>query len=535
MLTYFIIVPILIAVLLFMLSHIKVGRAIAIIFQAGFVGAAYYLFTLSQQGEILTTIGGYESVLGIVLRADNVSTVFVLIVAVFFLIASIYSFREKNSRLFWFLMFLWQGALVGIFLTRDLFNVFVLVEVVTIVVAILIMFKRKKRYMYDGMFYLMLNVLVIKFYLFGLGYLYRMTGTLDMEVATLALADIDPGSQMLPYVLMMTAIAFKSALFPLFSWLPKAHGSPAAPSAVSAILSGLHIKCTIYLFLRVQEMFSAVASDEFFLVIGIVSAVVGFTMAMAQSDIKLILAYSTVSQIGLIFTALSMGSYYSHVGGMYHIVNHALFKGGLFLGAGAIASAYGTRNVHEIRGVLRRYPVIGIATLIAILGMIGAPFFNGSISKYFMVSDTTTHMNWILTFLSLGTIITFVKYSTILFGKSDTGLEPKESEANVNTKIPIEQQVSTFILGALCFVTGIFGLQSIRFLFDATVYIDALGYLEKAGIFFVSLVAGFFIYKYFVNKSDLLKRVGSFELGFRGVCVCIGVFFAALMLTVGVL
>jgi len=538
MLTYFIIVPILVAVLLFMLSHEKVGRAIAIIFQVGFVGAAYYLFTLSQQGEILTTIGGYESVLGIVLRADNVSTVFVLIVAVFFLIASIYSFREKNSRLFWFLMFLWQGALVGIFLTRDLFNVFVLIEVVTIVVAILIMFKRKKRYMYDGMFYLMVNVLVIKFYLFGLGYLYRMTGTLDMHVATQALANIDPSSQMLPYVLMMTSIAFKSALFPLFSWLPKAHGSPGAPSAVSAVLSGLHIKCTIYLFLRVQDMFSAVASNEFFLVIGIITAVVGFTMAMAQSDIKLILAYSTVSQIGLIFTALSIGSYYSHIGGMYHIVNHALFKGGLFLSAGAIAKSYGTRNVNEIRGVLRRYPIVGIATLIAILGMIGAPFFNGSISKYFMVSDTTTHMNWILTFLSLGTIITFIKYSTMLFGKPTEPNVNKGADTDVSvadTTIPMEQQISTFILGALCFVTGIFGLQSIRFLFGATVYIDVLGYLEKAGIFFVSLVAGFFIFKYFVNTNDLLKRVGRYELGFRGVCVCIGVFFAALLLAVGVL
>ncbi|MCL2827238.1 MAG: proton-conducting membrane transporter [Oscillospiraceae bacterium] len=528
MLTYFIIVPILIAVLLFMLSHVKAGRAIAILFQAGFTGAAFYLFTLSQQGEILTTIGGYESVLGIVLRADSVSAVFVLITTIFFLIASIYSFHEKDSRLFWFLMFLWQGALVGIFLTRDLFNAFVLIEVVTIVVAILIMFNRDKRSMYDGMFYLMLNVLVIKFYLFGLGYLYRMAGTMDMEVARLALANVDRASQLLPYALMMTSIAFKCALLPLFSWLPKAHGSPAAPSAVSAILSGLHIKCTIYLFLRVQEMFATVATHEFFLVIGIITAVVGFTMAMSQSDIKLILAYSTVSQIGLIFTALSMGSYYSQIGGMYHIVNHALFKGGLFLGAGAIAKAYGTRNIHQIRGVLRRYPLMGIATLIAILGMIGAPFFNGSISKYFMVSDTTTQMNWILTFLSLGTIITFIKYSTMLFGKSDA--EPK-----ADVKIPVEQQISTFILGALCFVTGIFGLQSIRFLFNATVYIDALGYLEKAGIFFASLIAGFFIFKYFVNTSDFLKRLGRFELGFRSVCVCIGVFFAALLLTVGVL
>ena len=528
MLTYFILIPIVIAVFLYMLACGKKGRAIAIIFQAGFVGAVYYVFTLTRQEEIITNIGGYDSILGIYLREDTMAASFVLLTAIFFLVAAVYSFRESDGRLFWFLMFLWQGALVGIFLTRDLFNAFVLIEVITVVVAILIMFNREKRSMYDGMFYLMLNVFVIKFYLLGLGYLYRMTGTLDIVIATEALAGMERSELVLPYALMMTAIALKCALLPMFSWLPKAHGSAAAPPAVSAVLSGLHIKCTIYLFLRMQEMFSPLVSAyEFFLVIGIITGIIGFLMAMAQSDIKLILAYHTISQVGLIFAALSMGSYYSHIGGMYHIVNHALFKGALFLTAGSIIKAYGTRNVYEIRGLLRRYPVIGATTFMAILGITGAPLFNGSISKYFMSVGAGSHINWILIFMSLGTIISFIKYGTMLFGKPD-------AEPTPDVKIPVEQQAAAFVLGALCFITGVFGVQSVQFLFNTPVSVDPLGYLEKAGFFFASAIIGFFIFKYYVKNSKLLKRLGRFELGFRGACACVGIFFAALLFTVGI-
>ncbi|MCL2568626.1 MAG: proton-conducting membrane transporter [Oscillospiraceae bacterium] len=526
MLTYFVIVPVLTAVLLYLFSSAKSGRVLAILIQTGFVGAAYYLFTLSRQGEIITSIGNYGGILGIYLRADNLAAVFVLLTAIFFLLASIYSFREKDGSMFWFLIFIWQGALIGLFLTRDFFNVFVLVEVVTMVVAVLIMFNRDTRSMYDGMIYLLVNITAMKFFLFGLGYLYRLTGALDMATITQVLSEADRADQILPYALIMTAVALKCALMPLFSWLPKAHGSPAAPPAVSAILSGLHIKSGVYLFIRFQDVFAAVAATEFFLVMGVVTGIIGFIMAMSQNDIKLILAYSTISQVGLIFVALNIPDPYSYVGGLYHVINHALFKGCLFLGAGVITKVYGTRDIYAIRGVLRRMPWIGAATLMAVLGIAGAPFFNGSISKYFMVAGAPELIGWVMVFMSLGTIIVFIKYATILFGSA-----PKPSEK----EYPIlpEQQFSIFVLGLLCCVTGILGVQTIQFLFQTTVYVDFMGYLEKVLIFFISLGVGYLIYKYFVKTSALLRRVRAFELGFREICASMGVFFAMILLAVG--
>jgi multicomponent Na+:H+ antiporter subunit D len=207
------------------------------------------------------------------------------------------------------------------------------------------------------------------------------------------------------------------------------------------------------------------------------------------------------------------------------MLNHALFKSTLFLGAGVIAHAYGTRNIYEIKGVMRKMPVVGVATLLAVFGITGTPIFNGSVSKYFIVSGLDGFLSNILIFMSLGTIISFVKYSTILFGKAEG--EPKS--------IDIWQHIPLLVLGSLCFIGGIFGQQAIRFLFDADVYIDPAGYLEKVGIFFASLVAGILIFKYFVKNSKMLKQVGSIDIGFRGIMIAMGLFFGTLLAYVGFL
>ena len=523
MLTYFVIIPVLLGIFLYLFSSAHSGRIIAIILQVALVCFSAYLFAITQVEDVVTLVGGYHGAMGVILRADTLSSVFILLTTFMFLIASIYSFNQENSKFFWLLMFLWQSSLIGIFLTRDFFNVFVLIEVVTLVVAILIMFDRSNRSMYDGIIYLMVNIVAIKFYLLGVGYLYMLTGVLDMGLATTILQENHPPSALyLPYALIITTIALKCALMPLFSWLPKAHGTPGAPPSVSALLSGVHIKSGVYLFIRVQEVFEPIAATEFFMVLGIITGIAGFILAMSQSDIKLILAYHTVSQVGLIMVGLNMPDYISQTGAMYHIFNHAFFKGGLFLSAGLIIKSYGTRNVYKIRGVLSRYPLLGVSTIMAVLGITGAPFFNGMISKYFISYGANWQMNSILVFMSLGTIVSFVKYSTMLFGKADGKV----------VRIDLHKQIAVFSLGILCFIGGILGGQFVYFLFGVQTHISLLGYIEKAGIFLASLVAGYFIFKYYVSTSKLMKKVKAIDLGFRSICVAVVGFFAVILLAV---
>jgi len=433
----------------------------------------------------------------------------------------------------------------------------------------------------------------IQFYLLGMGYLYKLTGTLDMDIAAKAVSQLDPSSLLLPYALIMTTISMKCALSPLFGWLPKAHGAPGAPSAVSAILSGLHIKSGIYLFIRFRHVFSAVHPDEFFLVIGIITGIAGFILSLSQSDIKLILAYSTISQIGIIMTGLSLNNSYSYIGAVYHIVNHALFKSALFLSAGLISHTYHTREIDNVRGVFRRTPILGAATILAILGITGAPFFNGSVSKYFIASGAGRLVSGLLMFNNLGTITIFIKYSATLFGRhpaghredarliddtnaygaanarddtnayvdtnayADTNLRADttaygDANARVDTTaytsdkkagraVSARQQVAILIPALLCFITGLSGQRVIHVLFNVSVGIDAAGYLKKALIFFGSVAVGLVIYTSFIRngapfrRDGLFARVKSFSIGFRGMCALTGAYFAILLIVASVM
>jgi len=526
MLTFFVIIPVLIAVFLFVFSSVKAARIIAIGFQTAFTVFAFYLLLLGRGTEVLTIVGDYAGVLGIILRADSLAAAFVLLTAVIFLVIAIYTLNSAGSRLFWFLLFILEGALIGLFLTRDFFNTFVLVEVSTVVVLILLMYDRKRRNMVAGMKFLMVNIVVMQFYLFGLGYLYMRTGALDMEAVARAVSGADRQSLALPYALIMTSIAAKCSLLPLLTWLPKVNAMPGARSSIAAIMSGLHIKGGVYLLIRFQAVFDGMAAD-FFLAIGILTAIAGIVLALAQTDIRLILAYSTVAQVGLIVTGLHIGYGYSYMGALFHMINHALFKAALFLGAGMMIHLYKTRDVTQIRGLYKADRLMAVATTLALFGIVGTPFFNGSVSKYLLTSGATGALEWIIILINLGTILVFVRYAAILFGRPTPGMK----------KPPVDwcKTGAVLGLGVLCFALGLFGEQAIRFMFHYQIHVGAFSYLEKSGIFLASLGAGVLIYRYLLAKRDFpgAGRLRRLDLGFGSLCASIGAFFALLLVVVG--
>jgi multicomponent Na+:H+ antiporter subunit D len=522
---------VLIAVFLFVFATNKAARVLAIFFQAVFVALSLYLLWYTRSNEMIDVIGDYDGLLGIILRAYTTSAVFMVLCGVIFLAVAIYSFNQSDSRTFWFLLFILQSALVGLFLTRDLFNIFVLVEVATVIVIILLMYDKKNRNMLAGLVFLMLNIVAMLMYLFGIGYIYMLTGVFDIIEAGNRMAYIyayNPGDLVIPYALIMTGIAFKCSIIPIFGFLPKVKLYPKAPSAVAAILSGVQIKTMVYMFIRMQEMFGGFSSHSFFLAVGIAASLTGVIMAICQTDIKMILAYHTMSQVGLIIIGLSAGNDYSMLGGLYHIISHATFKSALFLSAGIIVHSYGTRDVYKIRGVMRRMPIVGLVTLFAVLGITGAPFFIGSISKYYIAATVPFWLNAAVIIISLGTIISFIKYAGILFGK-DPGVEGDAVKPDIWRIVP------SVALGAFCLIGGIFGEFFVNFLFDAGSTIDIWGYVEKALIFFASVGAGLLIYKYIVYGNATLKRIGGLNLGFRSVCASMAAFFGLIVIFTGLL
>lgn len=423
-----------------------------------------------------------------------------------------------------FLFMLLETSLLGTFLSGDLFNIYVLIELGMLVIAVLIMYKRDKQSVYDAMLYLMINFIAMAFMLLGLGYIYRICGSLDMELVQQRLSLIpDNKALIVPYALIITAIATKAALFPVFSWLPRAHGAPSAPGIVSALLSGVQVKVGVYLLVRMAETFAPVLDARpFFMVLGFITAVVGFLLAITQKDIKLILAYHTVSQIGLIVLGLNLGNEQAYWGALYHVVNHALFKGLLFLSAGVIIEEYGKRNYNEIRGVLRHMPVIGLSTLAGVLGITGAPFFNGSISKYFIQQGLQGQLGGMAMFvINLGTTLSFVKYSLILFGKAET---PPQSKRD-----PWVAAIS-LLFGLAILAGGLFGSQAVRLAFGPVYSATyALSAGKIIGFLFTLACAVAFYFLLVRRIGGFMGKVRSFKFSFNQVTVLLTLFCLSLL------
>ena len=525
MLTIFVITPVIIAVILFAFSTRDIIHKVAILFQTIFVAFAFSLFLNSRYAPITINVGDYTGLLGITLQVDNLAAIFSLLAAVIFLAVVIYISTERVSRLFWFLLFILESTLIGLFLTRDFFNAFVLVEVGTVVVTMLLMYDREHRNMYAGIKFIMVNIVVMQFYLFGLSYLYRLTGFLNMDAVADVVATMDQNALALPYALIMTGIASKCSLLPLLTWLPKVNSIPGSRSSIAAIVSGLHIKGGVYLFIRFQDVFGGMAS-EFFLVIGVVTAFASIALALAQTDARLILAYSTIAQVGLIIVGLSIGGGYSYMGSVLHVVNHAIFKAALFLGVGMVSYRYNTRDVTKMRGLFAESPPIAIAILMAVLGIIGAPLLGGFVSKYFLASGAGQSLAWIINLINLGTILVFVtKFLPIFLGGG--------SRVKSDIKPDRYKECTVLALGAICFGLGVFGVPAMRFMFGQDVGVDFMSYLQKILIFAASLGLSLLARKFVAARAQPFKALRAVDLSFSGICVSIGVFFAALLVFVG--
>ncbi|MBN2880213.1 MAG: proton-conducting membrane transporter [Clostridia bacterium] len=521
LLSILILLPIISGILIYLIPK-RASLWVCIAAQIFQLGVSVYLMSLVKEGAIYFNIGRWIPPVGISLYADTLSMSFVMLSSFLFMMFVIFnSSRHYVDRMFYMLYLSLQGMIAGIFLMDDLFSIFIIVEVSTIVVSLLIMYKRDSRSMYDGLIYLLINVFSMTFYLFGIVVLYKITGTFSLRLnAEIVKQMTDARVLYFPYALIITSVSLKAALMPLFSWLPKAHGTPSAPSVVSAVLSGLYVKGGVYLFFRITNAFSVIDTTQFFFVSGVITAFIGLILALSQTDIKLILSYSTVSQLGIIMLALNLGDSEAVYGGFYHMVSHALFKAALFLCAGIIIEKYETRNINEIRGVFRTMPLVSIACIGAILAVTGAPFFNGATSKY-MISHSTNSIftEALLIFLNFGTVLYFVKFASIFPGKRREGI----------SKVPINREIVLVVLGAFCLAGGIFGTQLIKILYGVDVSIEIGEYFKKSLIYFGTLGASLLLFRLKVLHNKFFDRLRTFDATFNTIALSLPLFFAAVL------
>ncbi|MDZ7737214.1 MAG: monovalent cation/H+ antiporter subunit D family protein [Gammaproteobacteria bacterium] len=377
---------------------------------ATFAIACLLLGQVLIHGDISYAMGGWEPPWGIEYRVDTLSGFILVMVTLIGSLVMTYARRSVDREipsdriyLFYTAYLLGLAGLLGVVITGDIFNLFVFIEISSLSSYALISLGRDRRALLAAYRYLILGTLGATFILIGIGYLYAVTGTLNMVDLAARLPDVMHTRTAKTALGFLTiGIALKSAIFPLHLWLPNAYTH--APSVVSAFLAGTTTKVYLYVLLRIMYsvfgadfVFTSMHLDNILLPLALASVVMGSVVAIYQSDLKRMLAYSSIAQIGYMALAISMASVTGVQAGILHMFNHAVIKTALFLCLGCVVFQHGRATIDSIAGAGKTMPLTMAAFVIAGLSLIGIPLTAGFISKWYLVLAAIEQGSWITT------------------------------------------------------------------------------------------------------------------------------------------
>jgi multicomponent Na+:H+ antiporter subunit D len=357
--------------------------------------SAYLLWHVNHVGNISYTFGGYDAKFGIEFLINPFSALFSTMILGIAMIIYIYSSGDategiENSEYgrYYVLLFILLMALFGILYTNDLFNTYVFIEILSITTCSIVSIKKKKETYTSAFRYIMMNEIGSLSYLFGVALIYMATGYTNISMISEVISSTfsaNPINIMLALGFMVVGLGIKTAIFPLHIWLPDTYSN--APSTSSAILSGIISKGYLLVLIKVlYQVFGTSVLQELniqviLLVFAGTAMIAGSIFAIAQKDVKRMLAYSSVSQVGYILLGIALFSFLGLRAAFFHIFSHAIMKTALFLSVGEIIFYKKTRKVNDFDGMGFIMPVAMGVFSIAALGMIGLPLTSGFISK----------------------------------------------------------------------------------------------------------------------------------------------------------
>ncbi len=404
-------------------------------------------------------MGGWQPPLGISLVWDGLSQLLILIIAVISLAVTLFAIpymqQYTAQNKFYSLYLLMIAGMNGVVLTGDFFNLFVFLEIASIASYALVAFGVEAEELEASFKYLILGGVSSTLILMGIVLLYATTGTLNMADMARRLSGTS-GNHLLLFIFALFFLGFglKSAMVPFHAWLPDAH--PSAPAPISAMLSGLIIKALgVYALARVFFVILGLTPvvQTILLTLGGLSMVVGVFLAVGQWDFKRLLAYHSISQMGYVVVGIGLATPLGVLGGLFHLLNHAVFKSLLFLCSGAFEYSTGTRQLKQLGGLIKKMPWTGSCCSVAALSISGVPPFNGFWSKliiiYALFQAHYYFLAAVTVFVSFMTLISFVKVQKYaLFGELPEHLRQiRES--------PVLMVAGVVLLAVLCTVLGV--------------------------------------------------------------------------------
>jgi multicomponent Na+:H+ antiporter subunit D len=443
---------------------------------------AFYILIANGNETLTYKVGGWEPVknipIGIHLVVDGLAASMLIIINLIGFLAGIYAIpymKKFTGENYFFVLFsLMVAGMNGVVITGDLFNMFVFLEISVISSYALVAFGSSKDELEASFKYQVLGGIASLLILFALAITYWYTSTLNMSDISHLLKQA-PVSKVTIFIQLFLIAGFglKAALIPFHAWLPDAHSS--APSPISAMLSGVLIKAIgIYALLRLFfNMFRVTYEISVIItLIGVLSMVIGVILAIGQWDMKRLFAYHSISQMGYVIMAAGIAmlilakggnrniAILSLSGGLFHMFNHSVFKGLLFLNAGSVEYATGTRNLKELGGLSEVLPVTSVTSLGASLSISGIPPFNGFFSKLIIIIAAIEGRFYFLALLavivSIITLASFMKVQRYAFLD-----KLKKGGSNIK-EVPFLMCLSMIILVILCLVMSLMVIPGIR-------------------------------------------------------------------------
>lgn len=439
---------------------------------------------ISNEGLLsVYRVGGWEPVnrvpIGIYMVIDGFSVIVLCIIniigflSVFYSIPYIKRFTAEN---FYYALFcLMTAGMNGVVLSGDLFNIFVFMEISVIAAYALVAFGVEKNELEATFKYQVLGCIASFVILFAIGFLYWKTKTLNIaDIKEVLSGGYDRTYYLFVQILLLSGFGLKAAIIPFHAWLPDAHSS--APSPVSAMLSGVLIKAVgIYVIIRLFfNMFEISESISVLITtLGTLSMVIGVILAIGQWDIKRLLAYHSISQMGYVVLSAGIGmiliargikpeiAILAIAGGIFHLINHAVFKGLLFLNAGAIEYTTGTRDLHEMGGLAEQMPATSATSFIASMSISGIPPFNGFFSKLIIIIACVMAGFYLLAVLavivSIITLASFLKLQRYAFYNKNRNTPVRKIK-----EVPFPMVFSMVVLSLLCVLLSLLAIPGIR-------------------------------------------------------------------------
>ncbi|MDT8345091.1 MAG: monovalent cation/H+ antiporter subunit D family protein, partial [Thermohalobaculum sp.] len=362
---------------------------------------------VEASGPISYALGGWAPPAGIEFRVDQANAYLAILVSVMAAVVLTGAPRSiadeiapENRAWFYAVFLLCLCGLMGMIVTGDAFNVFVFMEISSLATYVLIAMGSDRRALVASYQYLILGTVGATFYVIGVGLLLTMTGTLNLVDLAERLPQVEATRPLIAAAaFIVVGLGLKLALFPMHLWLPNAYAY--APSAASAFLASTATKVAVYLLVRfafsvygIDFVLGHTPAGLMLLTLAAVAMIAGSLSAIFQTNVKRMLAYSSVSQIGYIILGIAMISETGLTGGISHLFNHALIKGGLFMAVAAVVFATGATRIEDMAGLGRTMPITMGAFVIAGLGLIGVPGTAGFVSKWYLIQGAAEQGMW---------------------------------------------------------------------------------------------------------------------------------------------